>query len=121
LEQAKGTKYLNVSVRITGFLSFRLQIASWRCQPRYGGIDMFPKARLDALHDGIFSVAMTLLVLDVRLPEEFHPRDGTELWRLSSISGRVFAVPAELHRARPSLARQHRGSQPGRVLQARLR
>src|ERR1700742_4106814 len=40
---------------------------------------MFPKARLDALHDGIFSVAMTLLVLDVRLPEEFHPRDGGEL------------------------------------------
>ena len=40
---------------------------------------MFPKVRLDALHDGIFSVAMTLLVLDVRLPEEFHPRDGAEL------------------------------------------
>jgi len=40
---------------------------------------MFPKARLDALHDGIFSVAMTLLVLDVRLPEEFHPHDGAEL------------------------------------------
>jgi uncharacterized membrane protein len=40
---------------------------------------MFPKARLDALHDGIFSVAMTLLVLDVRLPEEFHPRDAAEL------------------------------------------
>src|SRR6201994_198071 len=44
-----------------------------------GGIAMFPKARLDALHDGIFSVAMTLLVLDVRLPEEFHPHDGSEL------------------------------------------
>src|SRR6201995_5209316 len=43
------------------------------------GIAMFPKARLDALHDGIFSVAMTLLVLDVRLPEELHPRDATEL------------------------------------------
>jgi uncharacterized membrane protein len=42
---------------------------------------MFPKARLDALHDGIFSVAMTLLVLDVRLPEEFHPRDASELWQ----------------------------------------
>src|ERR1700755_2701528 len=40
---------------------------------------MYPKARLDALHDGIFSVAMTLLVLDVRLPEEFHPRDAAEL------------------------------------------
>jgi uncharacterized membrane protein len=42
---------------------------------------MFPKARLDALHDGIFSVAMTLLVLDVRLPEEFHPRDAADLSR----------------------------------------
>jgi uncharacterized membrane protein len=40
---------------------------------------MFPKARLDALHYGIFSVAMTLLVLDVRLPEDFHPRAAAEL------------------------------------------
>jgi len=40
---------------------------------------MFSKARLDALHDGIFSVAMTLLVLDVRFPEDFHPADGGEL------------------------------------------
>src|SRR5579862_2301769 len=34
---------------------------------------MFSKARLDTLSDGIFGVAMTLLVLDVRLPENFHP------------------------------------------------
>jgi uncharacterized membrane protein len=40
---------------------------------------MFSKARLDALSDGIFGVAMTLLVLDVRLPDDFHPRDGGEL------------------------------------------
>lgn len=40
---------------------------------------MYPRARLDTLSDGIFSVAMTLLVLDLRLPEEFHPRDGREL------------------------------------------
>jgi uncharacterized membrane protein len=40
---------------------------------------MFAKARLDTLSDGIFSVAMTLLVLDVRLPDDFHPRDGGEL------------------------------------------
>jgi uncharacterized membrane protein len=40
---------------------------------------MYPKARLDALHDGIFSVAMTLLVLDVHLPDDFHPADGDEL------------------------------------------
>jgi uncharacterized membrane protein len=40
---------------------------------------MFAKARLDALTDGVFSVAMTLLVLDVRLPEDFHPVDDREL------------------------------------------
>lgn len=42
---------------------------------------MYPRARLDALTDGIFGVAMTLLVLDVRLPDEFHPRDAAELLR----------------------------------------
>ena len=40
---------------------------------------MFSKVRLDALSDGIFGVAMTLLILDVRLPDEFHPKDGAEL------------------------------------------
>jgi len=40
---------------------------------------MFSKTRLDTLSDGIFAVAMTLLVLDVRLPEDFYPRDGSEL------------------------------------------
>jgi uncharacterized membrane protein len=40
---------------------------------------MFSKARLDALHDGIFSVAMTLLVLEVRLPDDFRPADGGDL------------------------------------------
>jgi uncharacterized membrane protein len=42
---------------------------------------MYPRARLDALTDGIFAVAMTLLVLDLRLPENFHPRDADELLR----------------------------------------
>ena len=40
---------------------------------------MFPRARFEALSDGIFAVAMTLLVLDLRLPEDFHPHDGQEL------------------------------------------
>ena len=40
---------------------------------------MFAKARLDTLSDGIFGVAMTLLILDVRLPDDFHPADGNEL------------------------------------------
>jgi uncharacterized membrane protein len=40
---------------------------------------MFAKNRLDALTDGIFGVAMTLLVLDVRLPDDFHPQDSAEM------------------------------------------
>lgn len=42
---------------------------------------MYPKARLDALSDSIFGVAMTLLALDVRLPDEFQPRDAQDLVR----------------------------------------
>jgi len=40
---------------------------------------MFAKARLDTLSDGIFAVAMTLLALDIRLPDDFEPRDSGEL------------------------------------------
>lgn len=40
---------------------------------------MYPRARLDALSDAIFGVAMTLLVLDLRLPDDFHPADGRAL------------------------------------------
>jgi uncharacterized membrane protein len=45
---------------------------------RGGGI-MFSKIRLDTLSDGIFGVAMTLLILDVRLPDDFHPKDNGEM------------------------------------------
>lgn len=38
-----------------------------------------PKPRLDALTDGVFAVAMTLLVIDLRLPESFNPKDSAEL------------------------------------------
>lgn len=40
---------------------------------------MYAKARLDTLSDGIFAVAMTLLILDVRLPDDFVPRDSGDL------------------------------------------
>jgi uncharacterized membrane protein len=40
---------------------------------------MFAKARLDTLSDSIFAVAMTLLALDLRLPDDFEPHDGGEL------------------------------------------
>jgi uncharacterized membrane protein len=33
---------------------------------------MYPKSRIDALTDGLFGVAMTILVLDLRLPDAFH-------------------------------------------------
>lgn len=50
----------------------------------------FPKSRIDALTDGIFAFAMTLLVLDIRLPSELHIRDSAELiarlWDLSPAS-----------------------------------
>jgi uncharacterized membrane protein len=40
---------------------------------------MIPKSRLDALTDGVFSVAMTLLVIDLRLPETFQPQSAADL------------------------------------------
>ena len=42
---------------------------------------MYPRARFDVLTDGIFAVAMTLLVLDLHFPEDFHPADARELLR----------------------------------------
>jgi len=42
---------------------------------------VYPKARLDALSDAIFGVSMTLLVLDLRLPDDFQPRDARGLMR----------------------------------------
>jgi uncharacterized membrane protein len=42
----------------------------------------FSKSRVEALTDGIFSVVMTLLVLDVKLPKDLgHLTDG-ELWNV---------------------------------------
>lgn len=40
---------------------------------------MIPKPRLDALTDGVFAVAMTLLVIDLRVPDSFAPKDAGEL------------------------------------------
>jgi uncharacterized membrane protein len=42
---------------------------------------MYPKVRLEALTDGLFAVAMTILVLDVRLPDDFQPADQAALTR----------------------------------------
>jgi uncharacterized membrane protein len=40
---------------------------------------MIPKGRLDALTDGIYAFAMTLLVLDLSLPDNFSPGGAADL------------------------------------------
>ncbi len=51
---------------------------------------MIPKSRLDALTDGVFAVAMTLLVIDLRLPEDFRPADASELlYRLAALGNQA--------------------------------
>lgn len=39
----------------------------------------YPRARLDTLADGIYAVAMTLLILDIRLPDDFRPKTSADL------------------------------------------
>jgi uncharacterized membrane protein len=39
------------------------------------------KTRLDALADAMFGVAMTLLVIDIRLPEDFSPASASDLFQ----------------------------------------
>lgn len=41
--------------------------------------DSVSKTRLDALADAMFGVAMTLLVIDIRLPDNFKPGSPAEL------------------------------------------
>src|ERR1700744_1409938 len=66
----------------TSLLFHSQRLLATLCKPtrkrggRGGGDGMFPKARLDTISDSIFAVAMTILVLDVRLPDNFHPNDN---------------------------------------------
>ena len=41
--------------------------------------EFISKGRLDALTDGVFAFAMTLLVVNFDLPEDFHPTSAAEL------------------------------------------
>jgi uncharacterized membrane protein len=41
--------------------------------------EFISKGRVDALTDGVFAFAMTLLVVNLELPENFHPSSAAEL------------------------------------------
>ncbi len=56
------------------------------------GDDENPNGRLMALSDGVIAVAITLLVLDIRLPAGFGELDDTALWAaLVALWPRIFA------------------------------
>jgi uncharacterized membrane protein len=57
------------------------QMASFKNEPMKEGeeVDGHSKDRIAALTDGIYSVAMTLLVIDLKLPDGIELRDSREL------------------------------------------
>jgi hypothetical protein len=59
---------------------------------------MIPKSRLDALTDGVFAVAMTLLVIDLRLPENFQPQNSSELLqRIAELGSQMFVYAVSFY------------------------
>ncbi|MGH6791659.1 MAG: TMEM175 family protein [Methyloceanibacter sp.] len=51
-----------------------------------------PRSRLEALTDGVYAFAMTLLVVNIELPEGFEPKSNQEfLTRLSGLSDTFIA------------------------------
>jgi uncharacterized membrane protein len=54
----------------------------------------FEKNRIEALIDGIFAVALTLLVLDIKLPEGVTYASNDELWKHLVALERHFAIYA---------------------------
>jgi uncharacterized membrane protein len=53
-----------------------------------------PRNRLDGLTDGVFAFAMTLLVINIELPQDFHPATNREF--LAKLSGLSDAFTAYL-------------------------
>ena len=50
------------------------------------------KARLNTLTDGIFAITMTLLVIEMRLPEHFSPQSSDQLLHvISGLAGQFLA------------------------------
>jgi TMEM175 potassium channel family protein len=54
--------------------------------------DTHTNARLEAFCDGVFAIAMTLLIIDVKIPSSERIADTSELWRaLQRVTPSVFA------------------------------
>jgi len=54
--------------------------------------DAHPNARLEAFSDGVFAIAMTLLIIDIKLPPLESITTSGELWKaLGHLTPRVFA------------------------------
>lgn len=51
---------------------------------------LWGKARIEALSDGVFAIAVTLLVLDIHIPELPHPVSNGEAWRAITALSPVF-------------------------------
>jgi hypothetical protein len=86
-------------------------------RPKPTGNAMFSKARLDTLGDGIFGVAMTLLILDVRPPEDFSHGTAPNCCRACRLRPKFLPYVLSFGVARPALAGQSRGPHPRGVFQ----
>lgn len=54
--------------------------------------DAHPNTRLEAFSDGVFAIAMTLLIIDIKLPSPESIASGDELWHaLRELAPRIFA------------------------------
>ncbi len=74
--------------------------------------------RLAALSDGIFAVAMTLLVLDIHAPAAHSVHSENDLWReLCGLAPRMPGLLDELHDARHLLGWPANAIQPAFPIQ----
>jgi uncharacterized membrane protein len=63
--------------------------------PRGDAVARVPtKARMEALADGIFAVAMTLLVLDIKMPDNVRLQGNADLWKHFASVAHAFVVYA---------------------------
>lgn len=54
--------------------------------------DAHPNARLEAFSDGVFAIAMTLLIIDIKIPSPESITNANELWRaLWHLAPKIFA------------------------------